>query len=127
MNVAGGMGNLEICKYLVDNGGNIEAADNEGKTVLMNAVYNMKNEVIPYLIEQGANVNAKEPNGYTALMFATILNTQESVKLLIKAGANVNELTNEGETVLQRAKKIQDAKLGDMSDVIKLLEKAGAK
>jgi ankyrin repeat protein len=49
------------------------------------------------------------------------------VKNLIEANADVNCKTNDGETPLQRAIKIDDAKLGDRKEIIDLLKKAGAK
>lgn len=93
----------------------------------MNAVYNKKNDLVKYLITQGADVNAKESSGWTALMFATMLGETEIVKILLDAGAEVNSKTNKGETALQRAEKIQEAKLGDVTEVIKILKKAGGK
>jgi ankyrin repeat protein len=93
----------------------------------MNAVYNKKKEIAEYLIEKGTDVNAKDPNGWSALMLAAMAGEAESVQSLIKAGADVNSKTNDGETPLQRAEKIQNAKLKDMTAIIDILKKAGAK
>jgi ankyrin repeat protein len=93
----------------------------------MNAAYNKKNDLVEYLITQGADVNAKEPSGWTALMFAEMVGEVESVKFLIEAGADLNSKTNKDETALQRVEKIQEAKLGDVAEVIKILKKAGGK
>ena len=38
--VAAAVGNQEVCALLLEKGANMDAADNEGKTPLMNAVYN---------------------------------------------------------------------------------------
>ena len=51
----------------------------------------------------------------------------EAVKELINKGADVNSKTNDGETPLQRAEKIHGAKLKDMTAIIDILKKAGAK
>ena len=126
INVAARMGNKDICEFLLEKGADIEARDNEGKTPLMNAVYNKKRNLVKLLLDKGADVNAKEPNGWSALMFATMLNETESVQILIDAGADVNAQTNDGETALQRAEKIHNAKLADMTEVITVLKKSGA-
>ena len=49
----------------------------------------------------------------------------ECVKMLIMAGSDVNSRTNEGETPLQRAIKLQEAGLGDYSEIIAVLKEAG--
>lgn len=61
-------GNLEITKYLIEHGANIEAIDNEGKTPLILSSFNGKMEVTKYLVEKGANLEAKKNNGWTPLI-----------------------------------------------------------
>ncbi|MCK5342252.1 MAG: ankyrin repeat domain-containing protein, partial [Candidatus Heimdallarchaeota archaeon] len=102
-----------------------EAADNEGKTPFINAVYNKKHELAGYLLEKGADINAKEGNGWSALMFASMGGQTECVKMLIMAGADVNCRTSEDETPLQRAEKLQEAGLGDYKEIIEVLKGAG--
>ena len=60
-------------------------------------------------------------------MFATMIGETESVQILVKAGADVNSKTNDGETALQRAEKIEQAKLADVKQIIKILKDSGAK
>jgi ankyrin repeat protein len=113
--------------YLLDEGADIESVDNEGKTPLMNAIYSKHKDLAKLLIGKGANVNVKEPNGWSPLMFAIMHGQADIVKSLIKAGADVNAKTKDGETALQRAEKIEKAKLADMKETITTLKEAGAK
>jgi ankyrin repeat protein len=90
-------------------------------------VYNKHNELAALLASKGADVNAKEPNGWAPLMFAAMHGNTECIKILLEAGADVNTTTNDGETPLQRAEKIQESGLKDMSETIQILKDAGAK
>ena len=63
-------GQLEIVKYLVENGVDINAKDKDGKTTLMKTVENRNLEIVKYLVDNGANVNAKNKNGNTPLILA---------------------------------------------------------
>ena len=42
-------------------------------------------------------------------------------------GSDVYAQTNDGETALQRAEKINEAKLADMAEIIEMLKESGAK
>ena len=69
--MAAAIGNKEICSLLIEKGADIESADHEGKTPLMNAVNNKNHVVAGLLLAAGADINAKETNGWTTLMFAS--------------------------------------------------------
>ena len=53
--------NLDIAKSLLENYGNINSEDEEGRTILINSLLMdstyLNKEIIKYIIEQGANVN----------------------------------------------------------------------
>lgn len=79
----------------LDSGGDVNAQDAYGYTVLMVAVaYNQNPEVIARLIQAGADVNAETNEtvyGYTALMAAVRSNPNlEIITLLLDVGANIN-------------------------------------
>jgi hypothetical protein len=80
-------GHLEIVKYLVEIGADVNAKNDEGDTALMGAIYNDRLEIVKYLVEHGADVNAKTENGVTVLMSATYNNNSEMVKFLVEHGA----------------------------------------
>ncbi|MGV3592577.1 MAG: ankyrin repeat domain-containing protein [Gammaproteobacteria bacterium] len=117
-------GNLALTKLLVEAGADIEKADANGITPLMNAILNYSIvsvrrtppsehfAVAHYLIEQGANVNAQDWYGQTPLWIAVDIRNMEMrvtdttnyvdrdaafemIEALIDAGADVNPRTKE--------------------------------
>ena len=59
--------NLDTVMYLLHKGADVNAKDNDGRTVLMYASGIMGNlETVTYLVNQGADVNAKDKDGRTA-------------------------------------------------------------
>ena len=77
-------------KALLQQGINVNAADNDGETALMEAADSRNADAVRVLIANGADVNAADEDGETALMIAADEGNLEAVKLLIEAGANVN-------------------------------------
>lgn len=88
---------LNIAKYLVDNGANVNAVDNEGHNVLFYLYkgYALDKRLLQYLIAQGVNVNHLDKSGKNVLFYAT-----KHIDLLLKAGANVTVVADDGTTVL---------------------------
>lgn len=76
-------------KTLVENGADVAARDQAGRTVLMLAVTSddVSVETVETLIQLGADVNASTPAGKTVLDFARQLGKTPVVNLLVKAGA----------------------------------------
>jgi ankyrin repeat protein len=65
--VAAREGNLEIAKWLVENGANVNARARDGHTALMMAAYNRYPDIVKLLIQNGADVHAVSNQGHTAL------------------------------------------------------------
>ena len=94
--------NIEIIKYLIDNGANVNDYDKWGTTPLMMACKEPLNFVyVEYLIEHGANVNAWDIFNLSPLIFASYIKDNiEIIEYLIAHGANVNDADYCGNTAL---------------------------
>lgn len=116
--------NVEVLKYLVSQGADVNAKSNSGKTPLhIAAQFNTNVEVFKYLISQGSNVNARSNDGFTPLFIAVSNNNVEAVQILVSAGADVNERLNDGNIpMLSNAVAFGNANI----DIVKLLVSAGA-
>lgn len=101
---------VEMVKYLLDQGANIEGNDDlGGYTPLMNSsLYDM----VELLVKRGANVNAKNKFNYTPLHKAVFnfvegkrkeKDCKKILNLLISNGANLNAQDNNGNTPLMTA------------------------
>jgi ankyrin repeat protein len=101
LHVAAEKGNLEIAKYLIANGAQINAKSNAGYTPIMSALsvstaVNIK--TIEYLIQNGADLNAKDNVGRNVFFWAVVGANIEAVKLLIDKDIKVDEADNTGYT-----------------------------
>jgi len=77
------------------------------------------------LLEKGADINeaatSGDTEGYTVLMMAARNDNADLVKFLVKEGADLNLKAKDGSTALSLAKK------GKKDEMVKLLQKLGAK
>jgi ankyrin repeat protein len=83
--------------FLLERGGDINARDAEGRTLLMLAAASdaMPIDAVKALIAKGADVNARSPKGETALGLAKRHGQTPMVDLLVRAGA-VDEAVTSG-------------------------------
>lgn len=99
---------VEKVQQDLTNGADVNAKDDDGKTALMVAAYNIegKPEVARVLLEHGADVNAKDSRGKTALIWATdgVHQAPEVVRVLLQHGADVNAKDKDGKTALEYAR-----------------------
>ncbi|MCL1875951.1 MAG: ankyrin repeat domain-containing protein [Synergistaceae bacterium] len=117
-------GSLQKVNDAINNGADMNARCEDGKTPLMYAAQGNSNpEVIAAIIKAGADVNARDIYRETPIFYATWGSNPEVVKALINAGADVNARSNNGFSPLM------NAAIGSMSssEVITTLIKAGAK
>ena len=94
-------GDIEIAKFLIANGADVNRKNKRGESPLFYASGN----VLELLISEGANVNTANLNGNTPLFEMIKLDAKKSVALLISKGAKVNVGNNEGLTPLHIAVK----------------------
>ena len=93
-------GNSEMVKYLIDNGADFNARNDEQWTALLYAASQGSFELVKYLVENGADVNAKQNREWTVLMYASSVGTFEMVDYLVGNGADINAENLEQETAL---------------------------
>lgn len=97
-------GNLEIVKFLVENGANTNVKTPHGETALMNAFYWQNFDILKFLVENDADPNTKSNRGETALMEAITRFSGnvafKIVKLLTEHGADINAKNSDNESVV---------------------------
>jgi ankyrin repeat protein len=114
-------GKLDVVKYLVEQGADVDAKTVVGWTVLHDAAYSGTLDIVKYLVEQGANVDAKNNVGWTPLHAAASSGKLDVVKYLVdEQGADVDAKNNDGWTVLHAA-----AYYGTL-DIVQYLVEQGA-
>ena len=118
--VAGG--NVEVIKYLLSKGADINISDNDGITPIHIAAGTGQIEALKYLIENGADPTKKSNDGATALHFAASGGQFETAKYLVESGlVDVNIRDNDGNTPLHFA-----VKYGNSADLVRYLIDKGA-
>lgn len=80
---------------MLDKGVDINAQDEDGRTVLMYASFNGHSELIRDLLLRGAKVNLQDVNGRTALMLAASGPFPDAVKLLLDHNSDPNIIDKE--------------------------------
>lgn len=68
----------------------IEGTDRDGRTLLINAAFYERKQIVEFLLKRGANVNAKDRNGFTALHAATQTGNLDIASVLLENGTDVN-------------------------------------
>ncbi|WP_264683262.1 ankyrin repeat domain-containing protein [Wolbachia endosymbiont (group B) of Euphydryas aurinia] len=121
LHIAAKRGLLDIAKFLLDKGADIDAQENKfGRAPLHLAAAKGHLDIVKYLIEKGADVDVYQ-GGWsysTALHLAARKGHLDIVKYLIEKGANPKATDSEGKNPLQRA-----AQSGH-SDIVEYLKKS---
>ncbi len=86
----------EVALFLIQNGADVNAENDERVTPIFTAV---DLRVLEILIQNGANLNHKSKNGSTALTsFASELDCEDNIELLLKNGADKTIVDNQGQS-----------------------------
>lgn len=93
---------IDVVKYLISLGADVNQVDDTGQEALRYAVVAWRDvkEKIDYLIEAGANVNHRSDDGSAVLSDAAYYQNAIAVRALLSQGADVNNRDNNGYTAL---------------------------
>jgi len=106
-------GRIEIVKYLVQKGANVNAYSGRfGRgTALIYSASTGRLNVMNYLLDNGANINAVTVNNETALFYASAFGHIKAVELLLDRGANKEILNKDNKTALDIARQLNRAEV----------------
>ncbi|CDW81355.1 ankyrin repeat [Stylonychia lemnae] len=82
-------GHLDIIKYLVEEGANVNERSNNGETPLIRACYFNRLDIAQYLISAKANIEHVTTTDLTPLQVAIMRNKPNMVTLLLNKGAKL--------------------------------------
>ena len=96
-------GELETVRKHLSSGGDVNARNEQGDTLLAAAALVGEDTLVDYLIGEGADANALNNKRDSPLHLAALLGQVEVAKLLVAAGADLNAPNGEGRTPLDNA------------------------
>ncbi len=96
--VAAAFGFLEVLKFKVDEGADVNARTIDGVTALVAASVNGQGASVDYLVTIGADLSAPTSNGDTALIAASLRGHVEIVEYLLQKGCDTDEVNSQGTT-----------------------------
>ena len=89
-----GTGEIAEIDRLLEAGGNLEAVDESGLTLLIIAALAGREKVVAHLIAKGADPAGRDAKGFTTLHAAAHRGHLKIVKLLVEHGVAVNDREN---------------------------------
>jgi ankyrin repeat protein len=113
-----GKESTKIVQLLLDQGAEIDAPDDFGRTALHETVRNGKLQILGTLLDRGASLERTDFGGITALHIAVENKDVSTVRLLLDRGANPEAADLWGRRALYKA-----ARKGDVDKVQLLLER----
>ncbi|KAH8817549.1 hypothetical protein DL96DRAFT_389535 [Flagelloscypha sp. PMI_526] len=87
---AASVGNMEIVRFLIEKGADVNACVGEHGSALQAGVCCRKLEIVRFLVEKGAEVNARGGTYGSALQAGASHGSLEIVRFLVEKGADVN-------------------------------------
>ncbi|XP_071110075.1 E3 ubiquitin-protein ligase MIB2-like [Haliotis cracherodii] len=96
-------GQMQIARFLLESGADLEAKGQMGITALSAAIAGKKEVITTMLIQKGADIHHRHHNGQTTLHLAVHNNLPHVLKVLVKKGVDVNATDNAGDTPLHDA------------------------
>ncbi len=81
---------IDVLKYFVDRGVNVDQQDAKGFTPIINAAHQNNLVYLSFMVEHSDDINVVNKKGFSALMAAIKYNSPEVVSFLIQKGADVS-------------------------------------
>jgi len=118
---ASSLGQLQVARFLVANGADVEARGSNGETSLQLAASQGHKAIVELLLDHKASPQVSNTNGRTALHFAAEKGFKSVVEILLSHGADVNAKSKSGftplhEAVAQRNKSVVELLLSHGAD-----------
>lgn len=113
-------GQVAVARLLLENGADIMAKDERGKTPIFRAAECGQVAMAKLLLENGADIEAKDEHGRTPIFMAAEWGRKAVVELLLENGANIEARDNNGRTPIFTAAQ------NGLGGVVKLLLENGA-
>ena len=103
IHIAASKGHLAFLKLLLENVGDVNVEDNNGRTALHWAAIFGNSDIAELLLENGANVNGAQRDGFTPLYAATCFGHIDVCCTLLKHGADAMRSNEKGWNILHTA------------------------
>ena len=100
LHIATFYGHIDIIKYLVECGADIETKDNDGNTPLYSSSYKGRLDVVKYLISVGVDIESKNNYDDTPLHIASVRYHIKIVEYLLSKGADPYIKNKYGDTTV---------------------------
>ena len=112
LNIAVRNENIEIVKWLLDNGADVKViSEDRGYSPLMDAVWRGNKEITSLLVEKGSDINILSKDGQTMIILAVGANNIEICKILCENGADVDIADTMGMSAYGYAKLFKKEKI----------------
>ncbi len=136
--IAAGAGRIDLVRFLLENGANVNSRSNIEETALVAAANRLgdsnigfhdvnimgmdKDNVAELLVTSGGDVNASNNMGDTPLILAATYGRVDLVRFLLKNGAKVNHRNKSGDTALTAAASLRGYYFASDTDKDKVVE-----
>jgi len=97
LHIAAAYGKMNVCKYLISLGLDVNKSNGFMKTPL-HLASRFELDICKYLLENGALIDVKDENDYTPLHYAAFYDDFYTCEFLFKYGADPNIRNNTGKT-----------------------------
>jgi hypothetical protein len=129
LHVAAYSGRIDICKFLLEAGADVNVKNQKGATPLLVGLSRGTIACVPTLLAHGADVNSRDLQGRTALMFLATFGENDAVAQsvlhqVLANAANVDARDSNGKTAEEWA---TDYKREHLAEQLRLLREARSK